>query len=35
MRIHRVSKNVSHLASNNFDTCERILIFLIEVLPIK
>jgi len=25
--IHRVSKNVPPLASYNFDTCERILIF--------
>jgi len=28
-------KKVSPLACYNFDTCERILIFLAEMLPIK
>jgi len=33
--IHRVSKNVPPLACYNFDICERILIFLADMLPIK
>jgi len=33
--IHLVSKNVPPLAFYNFDICERIMMFLTDVLPIK
>ena len=34
-QLHRVSKNVPSLACYKFDTCERILIFLAEMLAVK